>query len=256
MPGVTERVRRKLRERNCSFTAVANEIAQDAVVAASVLRAANSPLYRGAECVTTLQSAVARLGTRALRTLMMHQAMHAVTFEGKGDNRRLAEILWRRALASAHIMHGLAQFTSVDREEAFVIGLLHDVGNVVVLRVARDQRALTRSEVDWEAFEYLCWECHQEFGELVADAWNLPATLKKLVSDHHRYPAADHPLRTERLLVHLTDMTNALLGYSPACSYDLLGSRAARDLRFPDQADIARFLADLPAQIEDACTWF
>jgi HD-like signal output (HDOD) protein len=253
MPVVAERVLRKLQDRDWTSASLATQIAEDQVIAAAVLRAANSPLYRGVNKVASLQEAVGRLGANAIRTLMMHQSLHAVTFQARGHNRRLADMLWRRSLASAHIMQGLAKLVRVDPQKAFLIGLLHDLGNVVVLRIARTEEALTRWAVDAETFEYLCFECHQEFGELVADAWNLPSYLKGLISNHHSYPGRDDPLRVERLSLHLTDMMNAMLGYAPSGNYDLIGCGASQDLGLSQQPAYHSFLDKLPEQVEQAC---
>jgi HD-like signal output (HDOD) protein len=254
MPGVPERVRRRLSDRRCNFVDVAEEISQDQVVAAAVLRAANSPLYRGASPITSLQSAVSRLGVNILRSLMMHQALQAVMFEGRGGDRRFAQMLWRRSLAGAHIMTELSHLVGIDSDEAFMAGLLHDVGNVIVLRVARDQRAIMRSGVDAETFEYLCYMCHQEFGELVADAWNLPSGLKSLVSNHHTRPGPDDPLRSERLMIHLSDLICSMLGYSPAASCALLESPAIDELGLAGRAGLETILVGLPERIEAACS--
>jgi len=256
LPQVPERVLQRLRDRNCSFARVAEDIAEDQVVAASVLRAVNSPLYRGVNEITSLQTAVARLGVNALRTLMMHQALKAATFLKKSGDKELAESVWRRSLACAHIMNGLARFTRVDAEDAWLIGLMHDVGNVIVLRVIQGHQALTGHWIAPDMFEYLCHESHQEFGELVAASWNLPPRIKELVSNHHTYPEPDDPLRTERLMLHLTDMIAARLGYAPPAPYDLLASRPVQDLGLAWRNTFIPFLEDLPIQIKEAMIYF
>ncbi len=256
LPRTPQRVLERLRNRNCDFARVADDIAEDQVVAAAVLRAVNSPFYRGAHEITSLQLAVARLGANALRTLMMHEALRATTFLQKSGSRQMADLIWRRSLSSACIMSGLSRFTDVNEEDAWLSGLLHDVGNVVVLRVLHGQRGFVDTGIDVDTFEYLCFECHQEFGELIADAWSLPPRLKALLSSHHVHPSADDPLRTERLMLQLTDMINAMLGYAPAASYDLLATRAARELGLSERRDLIDFLTDLPSQIEDAMIYF
>ena len=91
---------------------------------------------------------------------------------------------------------------------------------------------------------------------MVADAWSLPPRLKALLSSHHAPPSAEDPLRTERLMLQLTDMMTAMLGYAPAASYDLLATRAARELDLSERQDFIAFLTDLPSQIEDAMIYF
>jgi HD-like signal output (HDOD) protein len=212
---VAERIRPKLSDRNCDFGKIASELGEDQVIAAAVLRMANSPLYRGLNKITALRPAVSRLGTRALRTLLMHESLRAAMFQGKGSNRELAKYIWQRSLAGSYVMRSLSKFTRTDPENAFLIGLLHDIGNVIVLRIICEEQSRMRCDVDLNTFNYLCFECHQEFGELIADSWSLPQDLKAIIVDHHTYPEADDPLRRMRLQLLLTDMICSLLGYSP-----------------------------------------
>ncbi len=248
---VAERVRPRLSDRDCDFGKIATELGEDQVIAAAVLRMANSPLYRGLNKITALRPAVARLGTRALKTLLMHESLRAAMFYGKGGSRELAAYIWRQSLANGYIMRGLSKFTRTDPENAFLVGLLHDIGNVIVLRVACEEKPRMHYEVDQDTFIYLCHECHQEFGELIADAWSLPPDLKAIICDHHTYPEPDDPLRRMRLQLLLSDMICSLLGYTPYRPYRLLDSPALKDLRIPIDDRFAAFLDDLPDRVDD-----
>ena len=163
----------------------------------------------------------------------------------------MAQIVWYRALASACTLHGLAELLHRDPEEAFLQGLLHDIGNVVVLRTVAEHESIAHASISLEVFEYLCHECHQEFGELVAEAWKLPEPITAIIADHHRYPAPDDPLRTPRLMILLADMINQMLGYAPPAQYDLLRARPAVDLGLDRHDCYVAFLRGLPAQIEE-----
>lgn len=247
----TESVFPLLSDSNSDARLVAEALSGDQVIAAALLRMANSPLYRGLSKITALQPAVARLGSRALRTLLMHESLRSATFFQKGPAGELAKLIWFRSLASGCIMRALSEFTSVDREEAFLMGLLHDIGNVVVLRLAFGEQAARHYKVDLESFEYLCEECHQEFGELIADSWSLPSNLKAVICDHHTYPDPEQTLRTAQLQLRLTDMINALLEYSSYVPYDLLNSRPARDLGLIDRPDFIKLLIRLPEEVAE-----
>lgn len=248
---VAETLLPQLRGADCNLSTVSDGLSEDQVIAASVLRMANSPLYRGLNKIGGIRPAVNRLGTRALRTLLMHESLRAATFFRKADQQEMARIVWSRSLAAACIMRCLADFTDLDKEDAFLIGLLHDIGNVVVLRIVFGTQGAPCQTLDDDTFEYLCHECHQEFGELIADAWSLPPSLKAVICDHHTYPGDEDPLRTTRLTVQLTDMIKALLGYAPEVSYDLLDSRVVHDLGLKDRDDFVAFLRGLPEEVDE-----
>jgi len=248
----------KLSDPNCDLGKVAAGLSEDQVVAAAVLRMANSPLYRGLNKITGIRPAVNRLGTRAVRMLLMHESLRAATFlhkKGQQGVNELAKSVWRRSLASACIMRSLAELTGTDQEEAFLVGLLHDIGNVVVLRIAFGAQFAPRYRLDPGVFEYLCYETHQEFGELVAKAWALPQNVASIVSDHHTHPAPNDPLRVPRLHVQLTDMIASLLGYAPYTPYGLLDSPAVRELQLAARPHFSTLLSALPQQLEETITF-
>jgi HD-like signal output (HDOD) protein len=252
LPRSAETVLSLLGNRNCDFGRVADEIADDQVLAAVVLRAVNSPMYCAVDRITALKPAVARLGVKALRTLVMHQALRAATFMQSGGDQDLATYVWRRSVMSAHVMRGLAPFCRVEPEQAFLIGLLHDIGNVIVLRIVCGEETIAHERIDLPAFEYLCRITHQEFGELVAEAWKLPEELVSLIRDHHTPPTSDNPLRTERLMLQATEMIVSMIGPGSPAVYDLQNSRPFGQLGLFQQPDFRDFLDRLPADLEDA----
>jgi len=251
LPRVPERVLQMLSGHR-DMRLVAKEISNDQVSAAAVLRMSNSVLYSGLQKITTIEQATVRLGSNTIRMIMLNLSMRSITSrEQRKDNNR-AERLWQRSLASATIMRLLADVTKVNPEEAFLIGLLHNVGNIIVLRIINGQRDRLKIQINDPTFEFLCHETHQEFGELLAGGWSLPERLKSLICDHHAYPVPNQPFRLERLHLQMTEMISSLLGYIPLCNYDLLSSRAVRDLGLADRADFIEFLNELPDKINEA----
>ncbi|MCP4246254.1 MAG: HDOD domain-containing protein [bacterium] len=252
LPHVPQVVLGRLRDRACSFDKVAADIAQDQIVAAAVLRLANSPFYRGLDKITQLTPAVSRLGAKAMRTLMMHESLHAAVFQSKGSDTELARVVWERALAGAWIMRNLAELVGLDLEDAFLMGLLHDIGNVMVLRQAAAARTTAHYRIDLETFDYLCHKFHQRFGKLIAESWKLPTDLAKVIADHHAAPADDDPLRTHRWALQLSDLIAAQLGYGPPATYNLLETAPAHELGLSESGAFIACLTHLPEDLAEA----
>ncbi len=250
LPHVAESIIQKLSDSDFDFDAIADEIAEDQVLAAAVIRIANSALYAGVEKITSLQRAISRIGANSLRMLMLHQSMRAATYQRRGQDQELADIVWQRSIAGACTMRLLAPFSSMDREEAFLIGLLQDVGNVMVLRETLKHQSVLKYRIDLRSFEYFCDLCHQELGELLAQSWNLPPTLQALISNHHDYPDPDDALRSERLTMHVAHMIQATLGYGAGGPYKLLDSKPVIDLGWQDRPDFQNALNTMPGLIE------
>ncbi len=252
MPQGPDQVMRALRRNDGDLIEAAHVIGEDQVLTAAVLRTVNSPFYRGEREITAVRAAVTRLGTRALRTLMMHQALQTATFQSKGADPARANMLWERARAGAWIMQELARFTGLDEEEAFLIGLLHDIGNVVVLRIVAGERVKTKARITDEEFEHLCRACHQEFGELIAASWKLPQRLQALIRDHHTAPEPNEPLAPHRWTLMLCDDILSLLRLAPGPTCNLLSSAPVAALELARRADFIEFLRGLPEFLDDA----
>lgn len=256
LPSVTERVLRRLRDGKSSLAEVAKDIADDQVIAAEVIRMSNSALYRGLNKTTSLQAAVTRLGVKAIRTTMLNQSMRAAMFSKKGADNDLSALIWYQSLAGSCVLRGLGKLLNVDEDEAALIGLMHDIGSVIVLRFVEEHEKASHALLDVDNFDYLCSESHQEFGELVAEAWNLPDAIKSLAGNHHLYPADDDPLRRERLMVILSDMICAMLGYAPPASYQLMETPVVADLGLNAVPAFRTFLENLPAEVESVLLSF
>jgi putative nucleotidyltransferase with HDIG domain len=247
----TERLLRMLGRPQYSATAIADVLAQDQVLSAAVLRLANSALYGGREHIAGLRSAVARLSTIALQTIAMQYSLQAAVRSNLTRDRLLTELVWNGSLASAAIMRALAGCVGADPEEAYLIGLLHDIGNVLVVREVQDQQALLHYRLDVESFEWLCHHHHQTLGRLVAEAWELPDKVQALVADHHSPVTPHDPLGRERHMIALTDMTKAMLGYAPRRDYALLTSTPAAALGLTESRAFTALLDQLPSQLAD-----
>ncbi len=255
LPRVPEAVLRLLRKPDCCFREVANLISEDQAAATRVLRAANCWL-RSAVPITSLPQAVARLGITPLQTIMMSESLRAATFIKGLGNREWACILWGRAVASGHVMRAIAPYADLDPEDAFMIGLLHDIGNVTVLSIVNKYETVARCDTDPDTFEYLCYQYHQGLGVLVASQWNLPPQLMAIIQDHHTRPVTDDPLRRERLALQLSDMILQMFGYAPPASYKLLESQPVCDLGLATRADFVELLKTLPDEIEQSMSHF
>ena len=247
---VAEQILPKLRRANCDLKAVGREIAGDQVLSGAVLRTVNSPMYRGVEHISTVSAAVVRIGVKALRTILLHQSVRSAIFAKHSLTKHFANVLWRRSLGDACIMRGLAGLMRTDQDDSHLIGLMHDIGSVLVLRIINDQIKTGYTPVDLNSFEYLRQQTHQEFGELIAKAWQLPPELTNLITNHHRYPAPDDPLARHRWMLLLTEMIGGMLYSEEPENYDLIHCRPAVELDLSDRPEYHTWLSQLPAEIE------
>jgi putative nucleotidyltransferase with HDIG domain len=183
LPEVAQRV--FLERPDADMRVVAETVRRDPTFAAHLLRIANSPAYAARSPITSLQQAVSRLGTRALREIAILVACKARAFQVKG-HEPLVRAIFEHSLATALYAREVARLRRLDVESAFLGGLLHDVGRPLVIQCVADfatqhrEPLLSETEVDSVATVL-----HEEVGSAIIAAWNLPESVGRAVRFHH-----------------------------------------------------------------------
>ncbi len=172
-----------------SMTRIADLIMKDQSLASHLLRLANSSFYGGLKQVETVSAAVVRLGMDRVTSLAMLASLLLVhKTQVKTLGARLSA-LWSRSFVCATGGRWLAERTGYAAlaEEAFLAGLLHDIGELFLLKVleslARNREQplpLTEALVD-EVLDAM----HQEIGYRLMVKWELPEIYAIVVRDHH-----------------------------------------------------------------------
>jgi HD-like signal output (HDOD) protein len=159
---------------------------REPLLAGRVLKLANSALYGTTTPVTTLKQALIRMGLTTVRDVVMEAAFHLTVMRAEGFNDTLERIR-RHSTAVAWLSRFVARNTSIDAENAFLVGLLHDVGLSVgliglteFLKAKRAHPVLT--PLRWLAVD----EVHEHFTEQVLRSWGLPPGLLLVVKQHHQ----------------------------------------------------------------------
>lgn len=203
LPEVALKIRRGLSDENVSLAEIARMISSDPALAARVLKTANSALfYRGSKPITSVHAAVSQLGQRMVRNVALSFAAQQV-FIGYGSQqlRNYLTGIWQHSVHTAALAHMLARVrTQLNPDEAFLAGLLHEVGKLYILMRAKDHADLLAAE---DAFQSVLAVWHPRLGRAVIESWELPAELAWAVGDHQscRLEAPDPPTLTEVLAV-------------------------------------------------------
>lgn len=129
VPRVVRRLISQLRDPGASILDLVDELEQEPQLAARTLRIANSPYYAGRRSLASLRDAVAIIGTDTLRTLVISGGLEAVFVAVPGVNLRQ---FWLDATVTAKAARSLARLAGADGEAAFLAGLLHNVGHLIL----------------------------------------------------------------------------------------------------------------------------
>lgn len=190
----------------------------DPALAAHMLRRASSVALGAVQPVASLQQAVARLGATQLRQLAVMIACESRVFVAPGFEAEVST-LFRHSLATALYAQELARQRRDNVEEAFMAGLLHDVGWPVLLQAIVDWQKkrgvqLARGEVLSAVERY-----HAQVAERLVAKWGLPPRLGLAMRGHHA-PVAESPVAMHT--VSLADGLARLAGRADALSAEVL----------------------------------
>jgi HD-like signal output (HDOD) protein len=177
VPAVIPQLLRSLRVDDTGAGALARQVAQDPVLVAEVIREVNSPYYQPASPIRNLEGAVLLLGQNGLRMLLARVAFRPIISQQAGPLARLvAPPLWRQSELCAQAAGLLAPRHGVDPFEAYLAGLLHNVGLVVAFRVI-EQLLPPGALPDGDAFGTRLVAAARLISARIADGWELPPAI-------------------------------------------------------------------------------
>ncbi len=156
-------------------------VERDPLLAAKVLKLAQSSAYGGGRRPTaSLQDAVARLGSRALRDMVFEVSLNTRIFQAQGCTEAM-ERLRIHSVATAHIANAVCRHTGIRNDFAFLGGLLHDVGVAGLFMVLSEMPDRPEPLGAWPAVRRV----HATASGQLATLWRLPRALIDLVRHHH-----------------------------------------------------------------------
>ncbi|MBN1107066.1 MAG: HDOD domain-containing protein [Deltaproteobacteria bacterium] len=206
---------RELIEKGAGLQEIANLLKQDAALSSKLISISNSPYYRGFTMHKTLEQAIGRLGlntTKRYADVILHRALFAT------KNRSILgilEMLWEHSLACAYASQGISESLNlVLSEDPFTLGLLHDIGKLVLLQTIGElqrQKKLGENVDRGEILSTLTLY-HGKFGASLLKLWKFSIEYILVASHHDSLEKAD-PITKALLIVHAANLLARSMGY-------------------------------------------
>ncbi|WUR13693.1 HDOD domain-containing protein [[Empedobacter] haloabium] len=248
MPQILIKLIELLQTDDAGMPELADLIAKDAGMTGKILAVANSSAYQRGNRSVGLEQSLVSLGTDMIKTLVISesvfQTFNSFPHSGGTDLRAF----WKHALGAAVVARDAARLMEYPHvEEAYLAGLLHNVGRLALLATAPREYAtnfLARDDADLCAIEQRTLQItHTEAGAWLIERWNLDSFLADSVLYHHEPVArleSAHPLirivRLAHLLVHHADQPELAAEAAALCgigeqALDGIMQAAARQVR-------------------------
>lgn len=183
MPGVIPQLLQSLRSPDFSGAEIARKISHDLVLVAEVLRLANSIAYSPGKSITSIDHAVLVLGQDGLRQLITSVAFKPIINLNSGSfTRKLAPRLWSQSERCAIASRLLAREETVDALEAFLAGLIQNIGLTVSLRVI-DKMTEGRHPVGSPTFCNALASNGRALAVNIASEWHFPDAVTEAIRE-------------------------------------------------------------------------
>lgn len=196
-----------------SMEGLARLIGRDQSLVANLIKVSNSVLYGGIGDVHSLREALTRLGSRTIKSLVLITSTRTFFPETKSGMGISSRLLWHHSVECGLASQRLATMVRYnDPDEAFVGGILHDIGKLVVLLQLPDKYRQIQTMCKSENVDELEIESeilgfdHSFIGEMLMKKWKMPPHLKECVQLHHRARIVD----SDNLLVPIVAYGNCL----------------------------------------------
>lgn len=203
LPHAVQRALEAAKDPRTDAAGLAHIIESDTAITATILRKSNTVAYGRSEPILDVRDAIVRLGFKQAMGLVCAMAVaKSLQREEKSLGFRRLEF-WEHSLAAAVIASEIARQANCDPSEAFIGGLLHDIGKLIldqclpevfeqcIESAHRDGRALADAMQDQVGFS------HVQIALALLEHWGFPEFFRLVVEDAHRPRLDDGPPRTD-----------------------------------------------------------
>lgn len=177
------RIHREVRENKLDADLICKILEEDITLVTELLRMANSAFFSGMSPVGSLKEAAVRLGVRQIASIVFSVSQKRLYSASKGLFQERLKSLWKHTSAVSIGARWLAANAGYRNlaDEAFVAGLLHDIGKLSLLCIIEDLMINENLEVEDAVIDQTLLAMNCEHGATLLDSWNLPESFKTIV---------------------------------------------------------------------------
>jgi HD-like signal output (HDOD) protein len=189
-PAAAQRALDMMRRPDVPIPDLVRLVEQDPSLAQALLRHANSALYASAAGgqVVSLADAIRRVGTQGLRSVVLSSMVEGMLCRPGAAFDQMVRLVWEHMVRTAPVARGIAPAFGVVPDEAFTLGLLHDVGKLVLFDRIGTLRADLRRDLQLSGplVTRMLRALHEPLGGAAALRWGLGKAAAEVIGAHHR----------------------------------------------------------------------
>ena len=185
MPMVVSRALNIIDDPKANINELADIISTDISITTQILKLVNSAYYGFPSQITSVNKAMALLGFKKVKSLILSVAVKPMMMSRHG------KALWHHSVRCAVGARYMSESLNYgDPEQIFIIGLLHDIGKMIMQLHNNDayneiQKLVSIGADVLNAEKTFYGFTHTEAGKIFIEKWNLPLVIRLAVEHHH-----------------------------------------------------------------------
>jgi len=261
LPEVTMKIINLVEDPNSTAADLNNVITNDPALGARILKVVNSAFYGLPGQIASINRAIVLLGLNAVKNIAIAASLAKLFRGGEISPHFNARDLWQHSIAVAASTKILSAKVGLGlHDEAFLAGLMHDIGIMVEIQARRMQFVEIVEKLHHDqtltlraAEEEVLGANHEEFGAAICKAWKFPASFSYVTGYHHRPMDLDEEHRTLAGLVHIADIivANLDIGFTRSVETRELNPEVLEALNLTLE-QVEEVSNELPEAIEEA----
>ncbi len=219
LPDVAIRIGKALNDDITDAKHIAKIILSDVAMTAKIIRVANSALYTGHNPVDNCTAAVVRLGAQTTHRLVLSFALRELFKSRSPVVQMRMQSLWGHSRQVAALCYVLAKLTKqFNPEEAMLAGLLHDIGEVVILSYAEKFPGVANDKIQ---LEHVITDLRGTLGGMILRGWGFVDELIQVAEEAENW-YRDDSARAEYADLIIIAQLHSFIGTSRMSSVPMI----------------------------------
>ena len=240
LPDVVMKIRRLLEDENSDFDQISRAVSMDPALVSKLFVYANSAFYNRANIkIEDLDTAISRLGVEVVRNTAMSMAMQQLYTANKHSHAdKFLRKVWARGMKLSSMAYAVSRLTNTTNDEnAFLCGLLNEVGKLYIITKAEDFPELLGSQ---DSFDAVLEKWNSQIAKSIIESWGFPEEIAaSACPDTYLNTDADSPAD----YVDVVYIAKYLVDHDQANAIDLADDPSCAKLKISDNK-LAAILSD------------
>jgi putative nucleotidyltransferase with HDIG domain len=195
LPDVAADVMALCQQATADALRIEKSVTRDPFISAQIVSVANSPMFAPRMPIVSVRDAIVRIGLSNVNDIVMMVVTSSTMFRIRGFDEHVTQVT-SRFPATALAARLIASALKVPMESAFTAGLLHDIGDLLLLdRCVKTNKVrieMIREPVFYSVIMDALHANHAKVGAAVCTVWKLPSSTVEAAAHHHQYKLGGH----------------------------------------------------------------